>query len=84
MASIATTALSSAELTGTNVFAAGGPPGGEPLYRISVDLAAQTVTAYGKPVPLQAGMLLDADILQETRRLYEWVLEPLFSLSGKL
>jgi len=30
------------------------------------------------------GMLLDADILQDTRRLYEWVLEPLYSLTGKL
>ncbi|MFO1882602.1 hypothetical protein, partial [Pseudomonas aeruginosa] len=27
---------------------------------------------------------LDADILQDTRRLYEWVLEPLYSLTGKL
>ena len=24
--------------------------------------------------------LVDADVLQETRRLYEWVLEPLYSL----
>ncbi|MFL4114118.1 hypothetical protein, partial [Pseudomonas aeruginosa] len=36
------------------------------------------------PRPLQSGMLLDADILQDTRRLYEWVLEPLYSLTGKL
>jgi membrane fusion protein len=33
---------------------------------------------------LQAGMLLEADILQETRRLYEWLLEPLYSISGKM
>lgn len=39
--------------------------------------------AYGKPQLLQSGMLLDADILQESRRLYEWVLEPLYSLTGK-
>lgn len=58
--------------------------GGEPLYRITVNLAAQTVTAYGQPQVLQAGMSLDADILQERRRLYEWVLEPLYSLTGKL
>jgi len=56
----------------------------EPLYRITVKLAAQTVNAYGQPQPLQAGMLLEGDVLQETRRLYEWVLEPLYSLSGKL
>ncbi|MEI0692988.1 HlyD family secretion protein, partial [Pseudomonas aeruginosa] len=44
----------------------------------------QAVTAYGQPRPLQSGMLLNADILQDTRRLYEWVLEPLYSLTGKL
>lgn len=58
--------------------------GSEPLYRITVELSSQTIKAYGKPQPLQAGMLLEADVLQDTRRLYEWVLEPLFSLSGKL
>jgi len=56
----------------------------EPRYRIIVKLPAQTVRAYGEQQPLQAGMLVDADILQEKRRLYEWVLEPLYSLSGKL
>ena len=56
----------------------------EPLYLITVALTAQTIRAYGEEHPLQAGMLLEADVLQETRRLYEWVLEPLFSLTGKL
>lgn len=65
-----------------------GPPGtganGTPLYRIVVKLEHQTVNAYGKPQPLQAGMLVEADVLQEKRKLYEWVLEPLYSLTGKL
>lgn len=56
----------------------------EPLYLITVTLASQAIQAYGEEHPLQAGMLLEADVLQETRRLYEWVLEPLFSLTGKL
>ena len=56
----------------------------EPLYRVVVDLAEQYVMAYGKPMPLQAGMLLEADVLQDKRRLYEWVLEPLYSLTGKM
>lgn len=55
----------------------------EPVYRISVALASQTVTAYGKPVALQPGMQLEADVLIERRRLIEWILEPLFSLTGK-
>jgi len=77
---VAKVALSGNELTGL----AQQANGGEPLYRITVDLAAQTVKAYGRQQTLQAGMLLDADILQERRRLYEWVLEPLYTLSGKL
>jgi membrane fusion protein len=77
---VAKVALSGNELTGLPQQANGG----EPLYRITVDLSAQTVKAYGRQQALQAGMLLDADILQEKRRLYEWVLEPLYTLSGKL
>jgi membrane fusion protein len=29
-------------------------------------------------------MRLDADILQETRRLWEWMLEPLYSITGSM
>jgi membrane fusion protein len=31
---------------------------------------------------LQPGMQLEADVLIERRRLIEWVLEPLFTLTG--
>lgn len=55
----------------------------EPVYRITVALASQSVTAYGKPVALQPGMQLEADVLIERRRLIEWILDPLFSLTGK-
>lgn len=82
--SVAKTALPVNEIS-----AIGNPSGGpnqnsEPLYRITVQLASQTIHAYGQELPLQAGMLLEADILQDRRRLYEWVLEPLYSLTGKL
>lgn len=53
-------------------------------YRVLVALDRQTITAYGKLESLRPGMLLDADILGERRRLYEWVLEPLYSVKGKL
>jgi len=55
----------------------------EPVYRIVVDLAEQHVTAYGKPVTLQPGMQLEADVLIERRRLYEWMLDPLYTLTGR-
>jgi membrane fusion protein len=55
----------------------------EPLYRIRLKLKQQSVLVYGNPVDLKPGMLLDASIILEHRRLYEWVLEPLFSISGR-
>jgi membrane fusion protein len=54
--------------------------GAEPFYRVLVSLARQTVTAYGEEEPLRPGMVLEADILGEHRRLVEWVLEPLYTL----
>jgi membrane fusion protein len=80
--SIAKTALPNNELN--TIGTSAGSSNSEPMYRINVRLKAQQVTAYGKPQSLQAGMLLDADIQQEKLRLYEWVLEPLYSLTGKL
>ena len=62
----------------------GDAKGGEPYYRVLVALSEQSITAYGKAEPLRPGMLVEADILGERRRLYEWVLEPLYSLTGRL
>lgn len=56
---------------------------GQPVYRITVDLDAQSATAYGRAVRLQPGMTLQADIRIETRKLWQWVLDPLYSLRGK-
>ncbi|SRR6266513_888623 len=55
----------------------------ETLFRVTVALDSQTVMAYGERISLQDGMLLEADVMVDTRKLYEWVLEPLYSLSGK-
>lgn len=82
-------AVAKTSLPANEISSLGGSGGGqgqqsEPVYRITVELESQSVLAYGKPQPLQAGMLLEADVLQDTRRLYEWVLEPLYSLTGKL
>ena len=58
--------------------------GAEPLYRVAVALESQTVTAYGVPRGLLPGMTVEADVLGERRRLYEWVLEPLYALAGRI
>lgn len=60
-----------------------GSDSGGPWFEVRVKLDEQSVVAYGKTQPLQAGMTLEADILQERRRLYEWLLDPLFTLSGR-
>jgi membrane fusion protein len=56
---------------------------GELYYVATVAIAKQTVTAYGKEQPLQSGMLVDANILLDRRTLFEWVFEPLYSISGR-
>jgi membrane fusion protein len=85
VAEVARVALSDAEITGSNAMRAHGEDGrGQPLYRVVVSLQGQSILAYGEEKPLQAGMLVEADILQENRRLYEWMLEPLYSVTGKL
>jgi membrane fusion protein len=58
--------------------------GAEPVYQVVVALESQNVIAYGEPRPLRAGMAVEADVLLETRRLYEWALEPLYSMRGKV
>ena len=55
----------------------------EPLYRIRLTLDSQTIQAYGKHLPLKSGMVVDASIHLDHRRLYEWILEPLFSITGR-
>lgn len=57
---------------------------GEPVYRVLVSLDKQSVLAYGVPEALRPGMRLEADIMGERRRLYEWILEPLYSVVGKV
>jgi membrane fusion protein len=88
VASMAQATLSDSELNafgaanGKQAGIAGGSSG-EPMYRIIVDLKSQRIRAYGTDRPLQAGLLLDAEVQQEKLRLYEWVLEPLYNLTGK-
>ena len=57
-------------------------PLAEPAYRVIVTIDSQSVKAYGHDVPLQPGMLLDANIQLDRRRLYQWLLDPLYSIRG--
>lgn len=55
----------------------------EPVYQVQVQLKQQFIEAYGEQMPLQAGMLLSADIVLEQRSVLSWLLEPLVSLKGR-
>jgi membrane fusion protein len=57
---------------------------GDAVYRVTVKLKAHQIQAYGQSYAIKAGMLAEADILQDTRALWEWALEPIFSVSGKI
>lgn len=77
---VSRSALSSSEL-GSLI---GSAETGEPYYRVVVILDSQTVRAFGKDETLKPGLLLEADILGERRKLWEWLLEPLYSVTGKI
>jgi membrane fusion protein len=52
----------------------------EPVYRVTASLERTDIDAYGEKIPLQADMLLSADIILEHRSLVGWLLDPLLSV----
>jgi membrane fusion protein len=52
----------------------------EPAYKVTAALDRSDIDAYGKRIPLQADMLLRADIILEKRSFMSWFLDPLLSL----
>lgn len=65
---------------GGAVAASAGAP--EPVYRVTVALERQAIDAYGATQPLKAGMTLEADVVQDRRRIWEWLLDPVLAASG--
>ena len=53
----------------------------EALYRIKVKLNKQHIDAYGQAQLLKPGMTLEADVLQDKRKIWEWILEPVLAIS---
>ncbi|NQZ23915.1 MAG: HlyD family efflux transporter periplasmic adaptor subunit [Colwellia sp.] len=56
----------------------------EPVYRLQAELNTQFIQGYGKKFNLKSGMLFNADIMLDKRTLIEWLLEPIYSLNGRL
>jgi membrane fusion protein len=74
--------LANLSLAGPTSLAASGAA--EPVFAIQVKLEDHSIEANGQVRALQAGMQLEADILQERRKLYEWMLEPLYGVTKRL
>ncbi len=53
-------------------------------YRVIVKLDKQTVKAYGKLSNLNAGMTFIGEIIGEKRKIWQWILEPIYTLRGSL
>jgi len=56
----------------------------EPVYQVTANLLQPHVHAYGQDFPLKAGMTLSADVRLSERSLLQWLLEPIYSLKGRL
>ena len=59
-------------------------PAGDLYYVVTILPDVDHVLAYGKKEALQTGMQVDADIWLDRRTLLEWILEPLYSVSGRI
>jgi membrane fusion protein len=77
--SISRNALTPSEITTM----LGQQPPASALYQVQVQLAAQTIDAYGTPESLKPGMVLDADLLLDRRRMIEWIFEPLYGMGRR-
>lgn len=82
--SVAKMAIASQDLKTIGIISPQEQLNNEPVYLVRAKLDQQIVKAYGKNMPLQVGMTLEGDIMHEKRKLYEWALEPLLSITGKL
>lgn len=79
--SVSSAAVAAADIQG---FLPRSEQTGESLFALTVSLPAQALGTASQPLSLQPGMRVEADLLHETRRLYEWILEPLYAARSRL
>jgi membrane fusion protein len=51
-----------------------------PYYRVTVMPDRQSVTAFGAQQPIPSNMQVNAYVLLDKRPLYQWILEPVYSI----
>lgn len=55
---------------------------GEPYYRIKAELENSFVKLYGKEKALSHGMTLTAVVSADNKKIWQWILDPIFSYYG--
>jgi membrane fusion protein len=55
----------------------------EALFRITVGLVSQNIATYGEDRALRSGMAVEGSVVQDRRRIYEWILGPALAASGQ-
>ncbi|XOV80817.1 MAG: HlyD family secretion protein [Aestuariibacter sp.] len=56
----------------------------EPVYQVTAQLDSSEIMAYGEAISLKPGMTFNADVTLSQRSILEWLLEPIYSIKGKL
>ena len=59
-------------------------PLNEPAFRVTARPEHAVIQAHGERLALKSGMTFSADVMLERRSLLQWLLEPLYSLRGRL
>lgn len=57
---------------------------GTPYYKVTAALAKESVTLYGHDKKITNGMTFSAVIVGEKRKIWQWILDPIYSYSGGL
>ena len=57
---------------------------GQPYYKVIALLDRQFMTIYGEKKKIQHGMTISAVVVGSKRKLWQWILDPLFSFYGDL
>ena len=83
VASVSESALAPNELPPAVQARYGSRLSGEALYRITLRLARQSIAVYGKEEALKSGLAVEADIVQERRRIVEWMFEPILAFAQR-
>lgn len=55
---------------------------GQPYYKATAQLASQQVSVYGDSKTLRQGMTFSAVIIGKKRKIWQWILDPLYSFYG--